>query len=426
VIAALVITLREGMEAALVLGIILTYLERTGRTVLNRYVYWGLGLAVLVSLVSGIILQIIGFDTENEYLEGTLLSIGGIFVASMVLWMWRTAKNIRHHMETRMDNIVVENKSRQAAFGLLAFTFFMVAREGVETVIFLAAATLGEANIFAFLGGLLGIAMAILFAIFFIRGSLRLNLNRFFNVTTIVLLILAVRLIGGGIHEFAEVGVLPMSRGVMQVLGFFVRSQASSLLLMGLITVPILVVLWDFRKANKATPASDGTAAEQRKARASQRMEKTWQLSLIGTTAVIVIAIASQAFAASPFLDPPPQSVAPVDERIELATGIWAPEILQKFATLIDNTEVRFLAVKLKNGDIATAMDACQICGIKGYMQEKNGNIVICKVCNAPIPMNSIGQGGGCNPLPLPSSVSGSTLIIPLKGLQSQVQRFQQ
>ena len=412
------------MEAALILGIILTYLQRTGRTFLNRSVYWGLGLAVLVSLVLGIILQIIGFE-ENEYIEGTLFGIGGIFVASMVLWMWRTAKNIRRHMETRMDNIIIEGRSRQAAFGLLAFAFFMVAREGVEMVLFLAAVTLGEANIFDFLGGLLGIALAVLFAIFFIRGSMRLNLNRFFNVTAIVLLILAVRLIAGSIHEFAEVGALPMSRGIMQVLGFFVRGQASSLLLMGLIAVPILVVLWDFRQAGKAAPAADGTAAEQRKVRAAQQMEKTWQLSLIGTTLVIVLAMASQAFAASPFIDPAPQTVNPVGEKIELATEGWAPEILQKFAAPLAGAEVRFLAVKLKDGSIATSIDACQICGIKGYMQEKDGNIVICKVCNAPIPMNSIGQGGGCNPLPLPSSVAGNTLSIPIKGLQSQVQRFQ-
>src|SRR3990170_4036087 len=415
-VSALVINLREGLEAALVLGIILTYLQRTGRMALNRYVYWGLGLAILVSLVLGIILQIVGFE-ENERIEGTLLGIGGIFVASMVVWMWRTAKNIRRHMEARMDTIVTESASRGAAIGILAFTFFMVAREGVETVLFLAAATLGEANIFDFLGGLLGIALAVLFAVFFIRGSLKLNLNRFFNVTTIVLLILAARLIGGSIHEFAEVGALPMSRGVMQVLGFFVRDRASSLLLTGLIAAPILLVLWDFRQAGKAAPAADITAAEQRKTRAARQMEKTWQLSLIGTTLVIALAIISQALAPSPFLDPAPQVVTPTGDRIELATESWAPEMLQKFATSIDGTEVRFLAIKLKNGGIATSVDACQICGIEGYMQEKDGNVVICKVCNAPIPMNSIGQGGGCNPLPLPSSVSGNTLSIPMKGL---------
>ncbi|MBF8265907.1 MAG: iron permease FTR1, partial [Dehalococcoidia bacterium] len=172
--AALAITLREGMEAALVLGIILAYLRRTGRTYLNKYVYWGLGFAVLVSILAGIVIQIIGLDPENEYVEGTLLSIGGVFVASMVIWMWKTAKNIRTHMETRMENIVKEEKtSRQTAIGLLAFTFFMVAREGVETVLFLAAATVGqEASVLNLLGGMLGIALAALFAVLFIRGSL--------------------------------------------------------------------------------------------------------------------------------------------------------------------------------------------------------------------------------------------------------------
>ena len=212
----------------------------------------------------------------------------------------------------------------------------------------------------------------------------------------------------------------------MQVLGFFVRGRESSLILMGLIAVPILLVLWDFRQADKATLAADATAAEQRKVRATARMEKTWQLSLIGTTLVIVLAMASQAFAASPFIDPAPQLVTPVGDRIELSTEGWAPEILQKFATPVDGAEVRFLAVKLKDGGIATSIDACQICGIEGYMQEKDGNVVICKVCNAPIPMNSIGQGGGCNPLPLPSSAAGNALSIPMKGLQSQLQRFQQ
>lgn len=424
--AALVITLREGMEAALILGIILTYLQRTGRTFLNRYVYWGLGLAVLVSLVLGVILQIIGFE-ENEFIEGTLFGIGGIFVASMVLWMWHTAKNIRRHMETRMDNIVAGGQSSKAAFGLLAFSFFMVAREGVETILFLAAATLGQANIFDFLGGLMGIVLAILFAVFFIRGSLKLNLNRFFNVTTIILLILALRLLAGSAHEFAEVGALPMSRNVMQVLGFFVRGQASSLLLMGLITVPILLVLWDFRQAAKATPATDTTAAEQRKARASARMEKIWQLSLIGTTLVIVLAMASQAFAASPFIDPTPQPLASVaGSEIKLSTADWEKGVLQKFSYSVSGAEVRFLAVKLDDGAVVTALDACQICGIEGYMQEKDGNVVICKVCNAPIPVNTIGQGGGCNPLPLSSHTEETTLTIPISDLEKQAQRFQE
>lgn len=427
-LSSLVITLREGMEIALVLGIILTYLRRTGRATLNRYVYWGLGLAVLVSLGAGITLQIIGLDPENELVEGTLLGIGGIFVASMVLWMWRTAKNIRRQMEARMENLTAEARgSRTAAVGLLAFTFFMVVREGVEMVVFLAVSTLGQSGILSVIGGVLGVGLATLFAILFIRGSLKINLGRFFTVTTIVLLILAVRLLVGSVHEFAEVGIFPMNRSVMQVLGYFVRGRASTLLLTGLILMPVLLVLWDFRRAEPVVATSGESAAERRKRLAARRGERVWQFSLVGATAVIVLAMASQVFAASPFLDPVPQPVAAdLDGTIRLPGVAWQPGQLQKFSYPMGGAEVRFLAVRLADGGIATSIDACQICGIEGFMQEKGREIVICKVCNAPIPMNTIGLGGGCNPLSLPSRTEGTTLVIPVGGLESQAQLFTQ
>ncbi|MBI4286863.1 MAG: DUF2318 domain-containing protein [Chloroflexi bacterium] len=425
--AALAITLREGMEAALVLGIILAYLRRTGRASLNRYAYWGLGLAVLVSLAAGISLQLIGFDPENEVLEGTLMAIGGVFVATMVVWMWKTARDLRRHMETRMENIVGQSKgSRGAAIGILAFSFFMVAREGVEMVLFLAAATLGEADIVSFLGGALGIALASVFAVLFVRGSLRINLSRFFTVTAIVLLVLALRLMMGSVHEFAEVGIVPMAPSVMKVLGFFLRDRTSSLLLMGMILVPILLVLWDFRRAAPAPAVAADNAAERRKLKAARRWENLWRYSLSGATLVIMLAMASQAFAASPFIDPPAQPVAASTAGdITLSTAGWQTGELHKFSYAVGDAEVRFLAAKLEDGAVATSLDACQVCGVNGYMQEKDGNAVICKRCNAPIPMGTMGEGGGCNPLPLASRTQGDTLIIPVAALQSHAQRFQ-
>lgn len=425
-ITALVITLREGMEIALVLGIILTYLRRTGRASLNHYVYRGLGLALLLSLIGGVVLQIIGLDPENEYLEGTLMAIGAVFVASMVLWMWRSAKNIRHQMEARMAKMMTDDRrSRKAAVGLLVFTFFMVVREGVEMVVFLAAATLGQSGILTVIGGVFGVGLATLFAILFIRGSLKINLGRFFTVTTIILLILAVRLLVGSVHEFAEVGAIPMSAGIMKVLGYLLRDKASALLLTGLILVPILLLIWDFRRSEASLPPAEGTDAERRKWRAARRWEQIWQLSLIGTTAVVVLAMGSQVLAASPFLDPIPQPVTvTLDNDISLSTEAWPPGELQKFTYVAGGDEVRFLAVKLVDGSMATALDACQICGIAGYMQDRNEPIAICKNCNAPIPINTLGRGGGCNPLPLSSRMEGTTLVIPTEGLESQAHLF--
>ncbi len=105
-IESLVVTLREGIEAALVVGIILAYLKRMDKTSLNRYVYIGLGAAIVASILGAVLFTALDFDPENEVLEGTMFLIAGIFVGSMVLWMRKTAKNIKATMETKLGRIV--------------------------------------------------------------------------------------------------------------------------------------------------------------------------------------------------------------------------------------------------------------------------------------------------------------------------------
>ncbi|MCL4418045.1 MAG: FTR1 family protein, partial [Actinobacteria bacterium] len=143
-IESLVITLREGVEAALVVGIILAYLNKTGKTSLNRMVYLGLGAAVIASIAFAMLFQALKLNPENEYLEGTLLGIAGILVASLVVWMWRVAKSIRENVERKLDVISSRGNLRAQGVGLLGFTFLMVFREGAETVLFLMGATLGR------------------------------------------------------------------------------------------------------------------------------------------------------------------------------------------------------------------------------------------------------------------------------------------
>src|SRR3990172_3315053 len=104
-VESLIITLREGVEAALVVGIILAYLAKAGRSELGRWVFWGLGSAVVASLAVALVFRLVGFDPENEYLEGAFLGVAGLFVASMVVWMWRTSRNLRRGMERRLQAI---------------------------------------------------------------------------------------------------------------------------------------------------------------------------------------------------------------------------------------------------------------------------------------------------------------------------------
>src|SRR3990172_9335792 len=157
-----VITLREGMEAALVVGLILTYLNRTGRIVLRRWVYAGLGLAAAASLLGAVGFSLAGFDPENEVLEGTLLAVAAVLVFSLVVWMWRASRGLKRQVESRLEALTASDvQTRQQGWGLLAFVFFMVFREGVEMILFLAALSLAETpDIVGLIGGLAGLGLA--------------------------------------------------------------------------------------------------------------------------------------------------------------------------------------------------------------------------------------------------------------------------
>jgi len=289
----LVVTLREGIEAALVIAIILAYLEKTGRDQLRRPVYLGLALAVTASLAVAWLFRAIDFDPDNAYLEGTLFVLAGLFVASMVVWMWRTARGLKGEMESRLSAITSGSEAGSTSvLGLLLFTFVMVFREGVETVLFLAAVGLGEeANPLGFVGAILGLALAALFAILFIHGSLKINLGRFFKVTGVVLLVLAAKLLAGAVHAFSEVNVVPLNNETKAILGYLVKDDTATMLVMALVAVPIFLLLWESLRQPQLVQVQDSSPAERRKQLASARLERAWQLALGVATLAIVLAL---------------------------------------------------------------------------------------------------------------------------------------
>ncbi len=417
---ALVITLREGVEAALVVGIILAYLHKTGKADLNRMVYWGLGAAILASIAFAVLLQALNIDPENEYLEGALLGVAGIMVASLVVWMWRVSKKMKTEVEKKLGAIVGRESTRAQGLGLLAFTFIMVFREGAETVLFLMGATLGRLDLLSFIGGSIGIGLAVLFAVFFIRGSLKMNLSRFFGVTSIVLLILAFKLLLGSVHEFAEVGAIPLTPVLMAVIGFLVRDNTSTVILMALLVAPLLVILWDAR-SREVVPTTEN-AVERRKLLAASRQEGIWRSSLVMATLVILFATGWMALTGSSFTDIEPVPINANSGQVRIPVADLKEGQLAKYVYRSGETDVRFLLVRYADGSISTALDACQICGAKGYGQE--GETAICKNCNAPIAMDTIGQGGGCNPLPLAASLENDSVVIAVGELAQAEPNF--
>src|SRR5213594_3871198 len=300
---ALVVTLREGIEAALVAGIILIYLRKTGRESLCRWVYLGLAAGVAASIACAAAFAALGI--QEEAYEGWLMIGGAVLVVTLVVWMLRAAKRLKHAIETRVEAIASRapeggRSTRAAAAGLFGLTFILILREGIETVLFLAAVDLTTDALLAFFGGIVGIALAVLFGVSFVRGTLRVDLPRFFKVTAVVLFVLSVQLLIGGLHEFGERGTIPIGAREMRLIGPIVRNNV--ILLVSLLALPLVVLLVPGRADRKrAQEAQALEGPDRRLALAGLRRERLWKRSFaIAGIAVIASLTVSFAFARLP------------------------------------------------------------------------------------------------------------------------------
>jgi len=240
---SLVITFREGIEAALVIGIMLAFVRKTGRSGLGRWILGGTVAAVGFSVITAIVLGLSGIATDNPLVEGVLYAIAAVAVLSMVVWMWRNSRSVRGHVESRMQTILDTNKStHRVGLSLFLLAFFMVAREGVETVLFISAGALeGSHAPSLVIGGVVGLGLAVTYGVMFARGSARIDLKLFFTLTSIVLVLLSAKLVGGSIHEFEEVGLLPMSETMAHFFDAFGGSPVIDWLFLAALVVPLAV-----------------------------------------------------------------------------------------------------------------------------------------------------------------------------------------
>jgi high-affinity iron transporter len=207
--SALLITLREGLEAALIVGIILAYLARTDNRRSFRPVWVGVSLAILASLIAGGIVFVLAGEFSGqaeEIFEGSAMLVAAGVLTWMIFWMRQQAIDIRAHLHAQVQSMLASGSS----LGLVLLAFIVVVREGIETALFLFAATrVAESPVLFAVGGILGLGVAIGIGYSVYKGTSRLNLRTFFNVTSIVLIVFAAGLLAYGIHEFHEAGIIP-------------------------------------------------------------------------------------------------------------------------------------------------------------------------------------------------------------------------
>jgi high-affinity iron transporter len=201
-----VITLREGIEAFLIVAISLAYLRKTGRSHLAPAVYWGIAVALVASAVAGYFFG----QAENKPLwEGLLAAVTAVLVASLTIHMWRAARTIKHAIGAKLEAAATQSNS--AAFaGVFLFTVLAITREGMETALLITTQLFQEGGQALVIGCLLGVSAAGIVAWLWSHFGHRVNLARFFQVTAVFLLIFVVQLAIYAFHELTEANVLPI------------------------------------------------------------------------------------------------------------------------------------------------------------------------------------------------------------------------
>jgi FTR1 family protein len=413
VLSAFLISLREGVEAALVVGIILVYLARTGRSNLTRFVWAGVALAGALSLAVAVVLE--RWQINQDGFEGLMLLLAAVFVISMIIWMNRVARHLRQDIEEKIENYAVRAGSA-AGWGIFLFVFLMVVREGAELALILRAVELSSEGIQTWVGTIAGIAAAVAVGLFFFKGTLKIPLHRFFAATTIILWLVAAQLALTGLHELSEAQWLPSGKQEMALIGPIVRNEIFFFVF--IFGAAVLLILREWLTASHAKTAASANDAERRLLAAQQRRQRNWMIAAASAClAVILVLTADFVYARANSAPPSARAIAasgsPQDElRVPLSEV--QDGNLHLFTVKTGDQSFRFLVIKKPQG-WGVALDACRICGAEGYRQD--GQNVICRHCGSAIYVPTIGEAGGCNPVGVPFRVEGSEIVVNVSAI---------
>ncbi|WP_102961420.1 iron uptake transporter permease EfeU [Mangrovicella endophytica] len=270
------IMLREGIEAALIVGIIASYLAKTGRRSWMPAVWTGVGLAVVLSLATGFVLNALSAEfpqKQQELFEAVVGLIAVVFLTSMVFWMRKQARSMKSELQGSIEEAL---SHKAAGVALVGMAFFAVAREGLESVFFLLATFQQDVGLAAPVGAVAGLVLAIAVGIAIYLGGLRLNLRRFFRWTGVFILFVAAGLLAGAVGSLHEAGlwnglqgvvfdlshVLPTDSALGAVLagllGYNDRPTVGEALAYLLFLVPMLILFFTGHRSAPSSAAAAG------------------------------------------------------------------------------------------------------------------------------------------------------------------------
>ena len=208
-LSSLLLALREGLEAALIVGMLLGAIQKMKVPHLRKWIWAGVLAAIVVSVAAAFGLNAIGAEFEGrgeQLFEGIMMTLAALLLTWMIFWMHRQSRYLRQNLEAGVSRAAAKTNSGGALF-LLAFT--TVAREGIELALFLIAVRVASEPVSSLLGALAGLSLAVLLGYMLFTTTYRLNVQRFFQVINFLLLLFAAGLLAHGVHEFNEAGLIP-------------------------------------------------------------------------------------------------------------------------------------------------------------------------------------------------------------------------
>ena len=411
-LSAFLIALREGVEAALVVGIVLVYLNRTGRAILARWVWGGVFAAVASSLAIAIALE--RWQVSEDGFEGVLLLVASVFVVTMIIWMNRVARHLKSEIERRIE-LHASKSELSAGIGLATFVYFMVVREGAELALILRAVELSSEGVAVWIGTLLGLAVAVAVGLFFFQGTLKINLGKFFSATSTILIIVAVQLALTGIHELSEAMWLPSSRVEMAYVGPIVRNEFFFFTVILGAAALLGIREWIAARGKTALEDLPVDGADRRRLEWERRKQRRWALASAFTCTAVILILAAEFAYTRVTATTEARSIEASNGAVHIPMAEISDANLHIYSVDASGTSVRFMVIRKPNGSWGTALDACLICGTAGYRQE--GSNVICRNCASAIYIPTIGEAGGCNPVGVPSRTENGALVIDVSTL---------
>ena len=419
-LSAFLLALREGVEASLVVGIILVYLSRTGRGHLARFAWYGVAAAAALSL--GVAVALERFRISEDGFEGLMLLVASVFVITMIVWMNRVARHLKKEIEAKVE-AYAERAGKAAGWGIFLFVFLMVLREGAELALILRAVELSSEGLQTWIGTIVGIGAAVAVGLFFFKGTLRVPLHRFFAVTSAILMLVAFQLALTGLHELSEARWLPSSKTEMALIGPIVRNELFFFVF--IFGAAALLVLREWQSASHAKAAQDAAGeAEKRLLESQNRRQRRWMIAAAGGCLVVILVLTADfIYARANSAPPSARTVTAVGNEVRIPLSEVQDGSLHLYNITAGHQSLRFLIIKKPNG-YGTALDACRICGAEGYRQD--GQNVICRHCGSAIYVPSVGDQGGCNPIGVPSHTDGGDLVLDVSALVAATKEIPQ